>query len=140
VIDHILEHLDLADSYAANADRIAATKNRSKRLLNLIRRCRENSQRESAEAIAHASIFGIDPPAIQQEHVDWRRLRRYPGALPLSPRLISRFTRHPNAANCLGDYALPTGGRGIVVFSIESHTEPRRAMASSSAHRAQPTM
>ena len=77
MIDHILEHLDLADAFAANAARVAILKSRSRHSRDLIRRCREAAERHRAEAAEHAVMFGIDPQVVRGEQAEWRRLRRY---------------------------------------------------------------
>lgn len=77
MLDHILDHFDTADRYAANADRLAGLKSHSKRLRNLARRCREAAERERAEAAAHTNSFGIDPLVLRQEQATWRRLCQY---------------------------------------------------------------
>jgi len=77
LIDHILDHLETADRYAANADRLAALENRRKAIRDLIRRCRAAADRERAEAAAHATDTGVDPQVLGQEQATWRRLRQY---------------------------------------------------------------
>jgi hypothetical protein len=77
VIDHIIEHLDLADAFAANAARIATRKSRSKHSRELRRHCCEAADRERAEAAAHAKNFGIAHLLLRQELAVWRRLRQY---------------------------------------------------------------
>jgi len=77
LIDHILEHLDLADVYQANATRVAVLKSGSKRLCDVGRRFSEAAEREHAEAAAHVRDFGIDPLTRRQERAMWRRLRQY---------------------------------------------------------------
>jgi hypothetical protein len=69
LIDHILEHHDRADGYAANADRIAALRSRSKHLRDQIRRCRE--------AADHANEFRINPLVLTEERATWQQLCQY---------------------------------------------------------------
>ena len=45
MIDHIREHLHLAEEYAANAARIRATNKKSKRLREFSRRCTQAADR-----------------------------------------------------------------------------------------------
>ena len=78
MLDHILEHLQLAEDYEANAARIGALNSRSKRLRDLEHRCQEAAERERAEADSHVRCFDIDALFIVQEHAIWRRLRQYP--------------------------------------------------------------
>jgi hypothetical protein len=77
LLDHILEHLDLAEAYTDNAARIAALKCRSKHARDLIRRCRKAAERHRAEAAHHAMHFGIDPQTLRHESATWHRLRNY---------------------------------------------------------------
>jgi hypothetical protein len=77
MLDHILEHLQLAEDYEANAARIGALNSRSKRLRDLEHRCQEAAERERAEADSHVRCFDIDALVIAQEHAIWRRLRQY---------------------------------------------------------------
>ncbi len=77
MLDHILEHLELAEAFDANAARIAGLKYRSKHSRDLIRRCHEVAERHRTEATDHTSAFGIDPQVLRQEHATWRRLRQY---------------------------------------------------------------
>jgi hypothetical protein len=77
LLDHIVEHLTLADAFAANADRLVALKRRSKHSRDLVRRCRDAANRERAEALTHARDFDIADLAITQELAAWRRLRQY---------------------------------------------------------------
>lgn len=77
MIDHILEHLDVADHYAANAARLVALKYRSRQSRDPIRRCREAADRERAQAANHAKSFDIDPLVVAEELASWRRLRHY---------------------------------------------------------------
>jgi hypothetical protein len=77
LIDHILEHLNLADAYQANSARVAALKSGSKRSRDLSRLCSEAAERERAEAAAHSSAFDITDLGVTQELATWRRLRQY---------------------------------------------------------------
>lgn len=77
MIDHILEHLDLAEGYEANASRIAALRCRSKQSRDHSHRCCQAANRERAQAAAHSKSFSIDPLVVVQEHATWRRLRQY---------------------------------------------------------------
>jgi hypothetical protein len=77
LLDHIIEHLTLADAFAANAARIAARKSRSKHSQELWRHCCGAADRERAEAAAHARNFGIAHLLLRQELATWRRLRQY---------------------------------------------------------------
>jgi hypothetical protein len=77
MIDHILDHLQMADEYAANAARIAAGNKRLKRLRELSRRCTEAAERERAAALHHARHFGFDPLVVTQERATWWKLRQY---------------------------------------------------------------
>ena len=77
MIDHILDHLHLADEYAANAARIKGLKSRSKRLGEVRRRCSDAAEREHTASINHATQYDIDPLVVMQEYATWRRLRKY---------------------------------------------------------------
>jgi len=77
LIDHILDHLDLTDGFAANADRFAKLKFPSRQSHGFIRRCYQAAERERAEAVAHAPTCGFDLLVVAQEHAAWRRLRQY---------------------------------------------------------------
>jgi hypothetical protein len=78
LLDHILEHLELADAFDANAARVAAQRRPSKHSCDLMRCCREQAEGEHAEAAAHAAEFGIHPLVLAQELATWRRLRQHP--------------------------------------------------------------
>lgn len=78
VLDHILEHLGLADTFDANAARTTTLKSRSKRLRDLQRRCCETAEGHRADAADHTWTFAVDPLVVAQEYAAWLRLRKYP--------------------------------------------------------------
>ena len=92
MIDHILDHLHMADEYAANAARIRAINKRSKRTRELGRRCTEAAVLERAAALQHAKRSGIDWLVVREEHAAWRRLRHYP-----LNRVYDSRTREPTS-------------------------------------------
>lgn len=77
MIDHILDPLDLADGFAANADRFAKLRFRSRQSHGFIRRCYQAAERERAEAVTHAITSGFDLLVVAQEHAASRRLRQH---------------------------------------------------------------
>lgn len=77
MLDHVIDHLELAEGYAANVARIVAHKNRPKGWRELHGRLLRAAAIERARGLAQAKTFSIDPLLIQQEWATWRRLRQY---------------------------------------------------------------
>ncbi|HKO17535.1 MAG TPA: hypothetical protein VJU82_01485 [Acidobacteriaceae bacterium] len=77
MLDHIIDHLELAEAYIANADRIAAMRNKPGNWRQLQRRLVRAAARERSCAWEYAKRFGIDRLIVEQERAIWRHLREY---------------------------------------------------------------